>query len=87
MDNDHHSLCPPASANACAGMGGAFLNDIAFAICQIVSFDQDQDMEDGTPDYVQCMFFINVFFPFSMGKYFLKGHILIHYFICLKLDT
>ena len=50
MDNDHLPLCPPASANACAGMRGAFLNDIAFAICQIVSFDQDQDMEDGTPE-------------------------------------
>ena len=69
MDNDHHSLCPPASANACAGMGGAFLNDIAFAICQIVSFDQDQDMEDGTPEmsniqYCNACFSSMSFFPF-----------------------
>ena len=85
MDNDHPPLHPPASANACAGMGGAFLNDIAFAICQIVSFDQDQDMEDGTPEMSSACFSSMSFFPFSMGKYFLKGHILIHYFI--KLDT
>ena len=62
MDNDHHSLCPPASANACAGMGGAFLNDIAFAICQIVSFDQDQDMEDGTLEMSNIVQYCNACF-------------------------
>ena len=62
MDNDHLPLCPPASANACAGMRGAFLNDIAFAICQIVSFDQDQDMEDGTPEMSNIVQYCNACF-------------------------
>ena len=64
MDNDHPPLHPPASANACAGMGGAFLNDIAFAICQIVSFDQDQDMEDGTTEMSNACFSSMSFFRF-----------------------
>ena len=53
---------PPASANACAGMRGAFLNDIAFAICQIVSFDQDQDMEDETPEMSNIVQYFNACF-------------------------
>ena len=43
-------------------MGGAFLNDIAFAICQIVSFDQDQDMEDGTPEMSNIVQYFNACF-------------------------
>ena len=61
--------------------GPKTLSDLDDILCQILS-----NIVQYCP-ILQCMFFINVLFPFYTGKYFLKVHILIYYFICLKLDT